>query len=158
MKKFLSVVLSIAVVVAIIGGIALYVVNTPEFALVKVCLDVEKNGFDAVLPHLTDSAYKKVDPVLKIANSDFMQSILSFVSDEDYATVLIEKAKEIKWDLGEFMKSSEKASVTVGFNCNEEIIGTIDLELVKVDGEWKISDFKNLKITEFSMNKKESAD
>ena len=48
-----------AVVLAIVGGVALYAIGTPEFALVKLGLDVKNKGFDAVLPHLTDNAYNK---------------------------------------------------------------------------------------------------
>lgn len=152
MKKVLISVLCIVIVLAILaGGGILYVINTPEYALAKICADVKETGFDAVLSNLTDEAYKKVEPVLKIANNNIVQSILSFISDDDYASILIDKASEVEWVVGDVLKNSNKASVTIGFNYDAKIVGSIDIELVKTDGSWKINDLYNLNIDELAL-------
>lgn len=129
----------------------MYFINTPEYALARICTDIKEIGFDAVLPHLTDEAYEKVEPVLKIANNSIVQSIISFISDKDYASILIDKASEVEWTVGDVLKNNKKTSVTIGFNYDEKIVGSIDLELVKTDGEWKINDLFNLEIDELSL-------
>lgn len=153
MKKGLISVLCVVIALVLIAGCGvLYFINTPEYALAKICTDIKEIGFDAVLPNLTDEAYKKVEPVIKIVNNNIVQSILSFISDNDYASVLIDKASEVEWSVGDILKNNKKASVTIAFNYDDKIIGSIDLELKKIDGKWKINDLYNLNIEELSLH------
>ncbi len=151
MKKVLISVLCVVIALILIAGCGvLYVINTPEYALKKICADIRGTGFDAVMPNLTDEAYKKVEPIIKIVNNNIVKSILSLISDNDYASVLIEKAREVEWTVGDVLKNNKKASVTIGFNYNEQITGSIDLELLKIDGNWKINNLYNLNIEKIS--------
>lgn len=151
MKKTLIIICSTILILAVIvGGGMLYVINTPEYALAKLCDEVRDMGFDAVLPKLTDEACEKVAPVLKIINNNVVQSILAFLSDDDYSRILVEKASEIEWSVGDILKNNKKASVTIGFNYVDKIVGSIDLELLKIDGDWKINDLYNLDVDKIS--------
>lgn len=147
MKKGLVIALCFALSLALlIGGAVLYIVNTPEYALAQIVKEVREIGIDAVIPNLTDNANKKISPILSIAKNNFVQSILSFLSDEDYASMLIDKAQEIDWSVGDIIKNNKKASVTIRFNYDEKIQGSIDLELLKIDGKWQINDLYNLNL------------
>ena len=84
--------------------------------MAKICTEIKEIGFDAVLPNLTDEAHKKVEPIIKIVNNNIVQSIFSLISDNDYASVLVDKASEVEWSVGDVLKNNKKASVTIGFN------------------------------------------
>lgn len=151
MKKGLIIILCILLALALIGGgVVWYITNLPEYALIKMCEEVKISGFSAVEAHLTEDANKKIDPIRKITSNTIVSSILSFLSSEnDYASILIEKAKEIEWTVGDILKNQRKASVTIGFNYDDKMIGKIDLELLKIEGEWKINDLYNLNVEKF---------
>ena len=149
-KIIISVICVIVAIALIFGAGVLYVVNTPEYALKEMVSGMEEAGIDAILPKLTNEAYEKVEPVINIAENSVVQSIISLVSDSDYASILIEKAKDVKWTVGDVLKNNRKASVTVQFNYDEKIAGSIDLELVKEENGWKINDLYNLEIDKLS--------
>ena len=151
MRKIIISVVCVIVAIALISGAGvLYVVNTPEYALKEMVSGIEECGIDALLPNLTDDAYKKIEPIISIAENSVIQSIISLISDSDYASVLIEKAKDVKWTVGDVLKNNKKASVTIQFNYDEKITGSIDLELVKEEKDWKINDLYNLEIEKLS--------
>ena len=147
MKKILIITMCIVVAIVLVAGCCvLYVVNTPEYALAKICEQAKESGFDAVLPNLTEEAYEKVEPIIVIAKNDIVQSIIAYFSDSDIASVLIDKTRDIEWSVGDVLKNQEKASVTISFSYEDKISGSIDLELLKKDGEWKINDLYNLDV------------
>ena len=150
MKKAVTVaVCSFIVIVIILGSIICYVANSPEYALAMICAEMKESGFDAVLPHLTDAAYGKVEPIIRISNNRLVQSVMSLFSANEYASVLIDKASNINWSIGDVLKNHRKASVTIEFNYNDTIIGAIDIELLKIDSNWRINDLYNLTFEKF---------
>lgn len=117
--------------------------NSPEYALFKMCKEINNVGFKAVETSMTQEAYSKLEPIQKITSNDYVNSILAFFSQENYEEVLIEKAKEVEWSVEEVTKNYKKATATIGFNYKDKIVGSVDLELLKIDNEWKINDLYN---------------
>ena len=152
LKKTAITILCIFLAIVIIaGGGLVYFINTPEYALLKICSDMKEIGFDAVLNNLTSKAYEKIEPIVRIVDNGMVKTLLSLISDKDYASILIQKASEVEWSVGDILKNNRKANVTVGFNYEDMIIGTIDIELLKEDGEWKINNLHNLQIDKISL-------
>lgn len=151
MKKVIIIILCVFIALLLIGGgVILYIINTPEYALMTMCEEVKISGFTAIETNLTPEANDKIEPIRKLAANKIVTSLLSlFSSEEDYAGIMIEKASEIEWTIGDILKNQHKASVTIGFNYDDKMIGTIDLELLKTEGEWKINDLYNLNIEKF---------
>lgn len=59
MKKGLIIICSIILLLAAIsGGLGLYIVNTPEYALKTIIEDVNTSGIEGLEPHLTAKAKK----------------------------------------------------------------------------------------------------
>lgn len=156
MKKALRIIIPIVLVLALlIGGFLIYFIHTPEFALLKTMYDVKKHGLDGLEKHLTENGAKIVSPIKKVANimdNAWVDKILSLFtsSDTDYMSLLVEKASEVKWSLEDIVKSKGTATVVIGFNYHDKITGTVDLGMLKVDGDWKIDNLSNFKLKKFS--------
>lgn len=130
----------------LLAAVVFLILDSPEYALFRMVLQVQEEGFEAIIPCLTHDAYQKISPLLKVSENKIVQSILVLLPTEEYAGTLIEKAKEVEWTVGEFAKNRERATVTIGFNYQSSIIGSVDLELRRVSRNWMIHDLSNLKI------------
>lgn len=139
MKKtiliFCSVVLLLAVVV---GGLSLYIVNTPEYALKNIIEDVNDSGMEGLIPHLTGKAKDTLNTVSSVAESDLFNTIMGFINQNDYIGVLKSEIQEIHWGVDDVLKSRENAAVILSFNYKDKLIGTIEISMIREEGEWKI--------------------
>ena len=147
MKKTLLITISIvSLISSIIIGIGIYVTNTPEYALKEIIDDVKVSGLDGLYPHLTGEAREKMDAVSSIAENDIFNSIIGFVGQGEYVRVLKSEIQEVQWNVSDVLKSKENAAVILLFNYEDKLIGTIELEMFKENGEWKID---GLELPEF---------
>lgn len=151
MKKIIITVGIILVLALMLGSVVTYIINSPEYALAMIVKDVKNGGFDALEKHLTDDANKKIEPIRKIKNNFVIGAIISLLDKDDYASVLIDKAKEVNWSVGDVIKNNQRASVAIKFDYPDKFSGSVDLELIKTDGKWKINDLNNLEIDDFSL-------
>ena len=146
MKKIAAILAIVFVMITVTISVFLYIRSTPEYALVKIVEQVKKDGFEAVENNLTDEAYSKIEPIISISKNNIINSIVSLFTDDNYTNILVEKAKDIKWSVGDIIKNQRKASVTIGFDYDGKLQGTIDLELLKINKKWKINNLYNLQI------------
>ena len=65
-------------------------------------------------------------------------TIVGFISQSEYVSVLKSEIQEIQWEVDDVLKSKDNASVILSFNYDDKLVGTIELSMVREDGEWKI--------------------
>ncbi len=143
------VIISIVSIIAVLGGI--YFVNTPEYALMKMIDDIEKDGLNGLNPYLTGDAEKAVNAITEISENKLVNSIIEVFDRENKVSILKEKIQETHWEVDDILKSNDKATVIVAFNYNDEMVGTIKLNLIRNDG-WKIDSLDFPKFDEINFN------
>ena len=151
MKRIVIVFGIILTVAMVVIGALFYIKSTPEYALAKIVEQVREDGFEAVENNLTEETYAKIEPIISISKSNIVNSIVSLFTDDNYTNILVEKAKEINWTVGDIIKNQRKASVTIGFDYDGKLQGTIDLELLKINKKWKINNLYNLQIDKIDL-------
>jgi len=139
MKKAFLIAISIVALIAVtIIGIGVYVTNTPEYALKEMIDDVNASGMDGLYPHLTGEARAIIDAVSSVTENSIFNTIVGFISQSEYVGVLKSEIQEIQWEVDDVLKSKDNASVILSFNYDDKLVGTIELSMVREDGEWKI--------------------
>lgn len=140
MKKTLLITISFVVLIATtIISIGVYITNTPEYALKKMLDDVEASGMDGLYPHLTSEARATIDAVSSVVDNNIFNTVVSFISQNEYMRVLKSEIREIQWSVSDVLKSKGNASVILSFNYDDKLVGTIELSMIREDGEWKIN-------------------
>lgn len=139
MKKAIVIISSITLLLAVIaGGIGMYIVNTPEYALKTMIDDVNTSGMAGLEPHLTGNAKETLDTVSSITSSDLFNTLMGFINQNDYVSVLKSEIQEVQWEMDDVLKSNENAAVILSFNYEDKLIGTIEISMIKESGDWKI--------------------
>ena len=139
MKKAFLITISIVALIAItIIGMGVYVTNTPEYALKEMVDDVNASGMDGLYPHLTGEARATIDAVSSVTENSFFNTIVGFISQSEYVGVLKSEIQEIQWEVDDVLKSKENAAVVLSFNQEDKLIGTIEISMIREEGEWKI--------------------
>ena len=67
----------------------------------------------------------------------------------------MQELSKVEWSLGDILKSSDKASVSLDFNYEDTLTGTVTLTLVQEEKEWKIND---ISFSDISYSKTSSSD
>lgn len=140
MKKSVVVLVVILLLVAVAAGVFFVkFTHSPEYALKKTLSDFKENGYSGLRPHLSADVADGLDTIVSLGENKLIGGILSAVAGSDYAQELLNEASKIDWKLGEVLRGNEKASVTVSFSYEDRFSGSVDLEMTKEDGKWKIS-------------------
>lgn len=140
MKKARYVIVPISILlIGVFVFFGISILNSPEYALMQIADDIQENGIEGITPHLTDDAKKTVSTIISVTDNKFINSIFQFTQNEDFTDVLISNLKEIEWSLCEVLKSKEKADVVLEFNYNDKLSGTIEIKMIRENGDWKIS-------------------
>lgn len=143
MKKTILITISVVVLIStMIVGSGFYVTSTPEYALKEMIDDVHDSGMDGLYPYLTGKARTTIDTISSVADNNIFNTILSFISQSEYVNVLKSEIQEIQWSVSDVLKSKENASVILSFNYDDKLVGTIELSMVREDGEWKIDELE----------------
>lgn len=151
MKKVIVISASIVFLLAVFaGGIGIYIVNTPECALKNMIDDVNTSGMEGLGPHLTDNAKATLDTVSSLTSSDLFNTIMGIINQNDYVSVLESKIQEIQWEVDDILKSNENAVVILSFNYEDKLIGTIEISMIREDGDWKIDSIEFPEFTEIN--------
>lgn len=140
MKKARYVIVAISILlIGIFVFFGISILNSPEYALMQIADDIEENGIEGIMPHLTDDAKKTVSTIISITENELINSIFSLTQNDDFTNILKSNLKDIEWSLEEVLKNKEKADVVLGVNYNDKISGTIEIKMVRENGDWKIS-------------------
>ena len=151
MKKAIIIISSIVLLIAVIAGsIGMYIVNTPEYALKTMIDDVNTSGMAGLEPHLTGNAKETLDTVSSITSSDLFNTLMGFINQNDYVSVLKSEIQEVQWKVDDILKSNENAAVILSFNYEDKLIGTIEISMIRDVGEWKIDGIEFPEFTEVS--------
>ncbi len=149
MKKAILIISSVLLLLAlVVGGFGFYIVSTPEYALKSIIEDVNDSGMEGLTPHLTGKAKETLDAISSVTESGLFNTIIGFINQNDYIGVLKSEIQEIQWEIDDVLKSKENAAVILSFNYEDKLIGTIEISMIRVDGEWKIDGIKFPKFTE----------
>ena len=138
-KKIWIIIAVIALIAACAGGYWFYKTHTPEYMLAKTILDVKESGIDGLKPHLTDNALKLVESAEdKLEEAGEGSGLITGLIKKKAVKTIKSKASEIEWSVDELLKGKDRTEVVIRFNYKDKVAGTINLILLKVDGEWKI--------------------
>lgn len=139
MKKFLTITISIVVIVAIVaGGYFLYKTTTPEYALAITIKDVNTTGMSGLKKHLTSSAIEKVEAIENWTDKSSVSGLLSAITQDSAVSFLKSKMSEVDWTVEDIRKGKGRTDVVIGFDYKGSIIGTIEITMMKENGDWKI--------------------
>ena len=152
MKKVLIIILAIVIIAGLaVGGAFFYITSTPEYALVQTIKDVKAEGMDGLKEHLTPGAIRKIEAVEDLASAEGVTGVLSGMVQRSAVDFLKSKMNEVEWTVEDVMKGSDTANVTMGFDYNDSIVGTIAITMLKDGREWKIDGLEFPKIDKFSL-------
>lgn len=139
MKKTVLILCSVVLFLAVVvGGFCLYAVSTPEYALKSMIEDLSDSGMEGLEPHLTGRAKETLDAVSSVAESDLFSTIMGFLNQNNYTSVLKSEIQEIQWAVDDVLKSKENAAVILSFNYEDKLTGTIEISMIREGGEWKV--------------------
>ncbi len=138
MKKGIVITVAVVLLAAlIIGGIA--VAGSPEVALLNIAKDVKESGVDGLLPHLTDGAEKTISSIVAVSENKIVGMLMSLLGDSDYTGVLKNNLKDVEWEINDILKGKDKAEVVLDFDYEGKLCGTVEINMIRKDGEWRIS-------------------
>lgn len=128
----------------VVTAFGIFFVGTPEYALWRMASDVKEDGLNGLRPYLTENAEKTLDSITAISQNKVVKILAGLLmlygklSDTDYAGILKSEIKSVKWSLKDVEKDKTQASVTLGFDYEQKLVGTVSLTMAKIQGDWKI--------------------
>ena len=143
MKKVLVIVLSVILILGLAaGGLLYYYTTTPEYALKKMAEDVETSGIEGLKSHLSQNMLEKVEKVQYWTDNPTITGILALFTEKDIADFFMAEIAKIDWKVDEVMRGKTRTDVVLHFDYYGSLSGTIEVIMVKEDGEWKIDGAK----------------
>lgn len=125
--------------IGMVIGVAIF--KSPEYTLAQIKKDIEEYGLDGLEPYLVEDAKKTWDSVEEISDNTILSSLFAFLEIKDYISLIKTEIHEVEWTAGDFLKSSDKCSVSIGFNYKDKLVGKTTVTMSKIDGSWYISHF-----------------
>ena len=139
MKKVLAVVAVLVILIAIGCGIFyIKTINSPEYAIKEMLSDFKADGYEGLKKHLTADITEKMDEIVSLSKNNIIGSIFKAVAGSDYAKQFSDESSKIKWELGDVLRDHKKARVTLLFSYEDYFSGSLDINMVIENGEWKI--------------------
>ena len=71
---------------------------------------------------------------------------------DDAIGVLLGKLSECEWTIIDVMKGSQTSKVVLGFDYEDQIVGTIELTMIKEDKRWLIDSLSKPEFSKFSLS------
>lgn len=140
MKKALGVLVAIMLIgVIACGGAFAIINNSPQYALKIMIDEVTEFGLEGLMPHLTGEARDVIDSVAQVSDNTILNTIMDTLNIDNYVGTLKSKISEIDWSIGNILRNKERANVYLNFNYDNKLVGEIELDMIREDGEWKIS-------------------
>ena len=90
MKKIYLIITIIIVVLALLVGafFGVRVLNSPEYALRQISVDVKESGIDGLMPHLTEDTREKIAKIKDITDNKLVSTVLKLLDKTDFVGVL----------------------------------------------------------------------
>lgn len=127
---------------AILAGIALPLfLASPEYALIRIALDIKASGVDGVREHMTDKARMLFDTAVAVSEQEYVAAVIDLFNKDDYMRVMKAHLPDLEWKPDRIRKDGTKTHVILSFVYKDDYEGKADIILVKEDGEWKIGEF-----------------
>lgn len=147
MRSFLPrgkarIIIPIVLVLAILLGVGVILfLGSPEYALIRVALDIDRSGIAGVRPHLTGEALRDFDAIEAITEDELVSAIIALFGQDDYMRLIKAHLPDMTWSLEGITKGEGTAEVLIAFEYRESFDGVLALTVSKPEGEWKISAF-----------------
>lgn len=110
---------------------------SPEYALNETYADIKDDGIVGLKKHLTANALKAIESVESVAD------LSSLVIGSNPTNLLIGKMAEFEYEVIDVLKGKETAHCVVGFSYEDSVKGTIEINMIKEEKEWRIDSLKN---------------
>ena len=111
---------------------------SPEYALNNAFDDMRVDGVDGLKKHLTANALKVVNGFQSLSGRPEVSLFTTALLGGDAVNLLLDRLSECDWTIKEVMKGSETSKAVVGFDYHDMMVGTIEMNMIKEDGIWKI--------------------
>ena len=111
---------------------------SPEYALNNAFDDMRADGVDGLKKHLTANALKVVNGFQSLSGRPEVSLFTTALLGGDAVNLLLDRLSECDWTIKEVMKGSETSKAVVGFDYHDRMVGTIEMNMIKEDGIWKI--------------------
>lgn len=121
---------------------------SPEYVVEHAIEDMRTSGLEGLKPYLTDNAEKNVEMLISVSNG------VSLLTGSNKVSILFNRLADCEWTVDEILKGSESAKAILGFairSGEDEIVGTLQLTLIKEDKEWRIDGVDMPQFTKFTV-------
>ena len=119
---------------------------SPEYALNEAYADVKEEGLRGLKKHLTSKALKTIERV------ELIGDLSTLAMTENPTNLLISKMGEFEYVVIDMLKGKESARCVIGFSYRDSVEGSIEIELVKEEKEWRIDGLKNPHFDKLSLS------
>ena len=145
-KNRWKVVVTVLLLLAVVGTAAVFAVRgSPEYALWTMAKDVRADGFEGLKPHLTGDALElaeKLDGISQGKDSKVMDALFSVLDLDGIVQTLKDELTQIRWSLDDVERSAHTAEFSLDFNYDNKLTGEVELDMIRENGVWKISDIE----------------
>ena len=143
MKKVWIILAAVLLVVAVAGGIFWFKFTaSPEYALMQIGKDIEKQGIEGLYTHLTAEGQQMFDNIGKVTDNQIVGALVGLLGLEDDIAIFKENLDNMKWEVEDIMKGENNTRVILDFEYNEEVEGSVEISMIKQEKEWKIDGFE----------------
>lgn len=148
MKKIAVIVAGIVVFVLLAGGCFLLygIFHSPEYALKQTIEDVNESGLEGLQSHLTGNASEIIGGVSAVADNNLLSYVYSLADLDEYAAILMSEMSEVEWSVEDIMKGKKNAEAMISFRYKDYFSGSLSIDMVWEDGEWKIDNLSDLSV------------
>ena len=136
MKKIVA---CLFVAVIVLGGIAAFVLNTPDFMLFSMVQDVRQEGLMAAAPYLTGNLQSLFQTAVGLSRQPWMMELLGGDSAQVLVSMLNAEGA-ITWKMEDMRRGSTTASCLISAETSD-FAAQIGLEMIREEGKWLISGF-----------------
>ena len=119
---------------------------SPEYALNEAYADIKEEGMPGLKKHLTSKALKTIERV------EMVGDISTLVMTENPTSLLVSKMGEFEYTVIDMLKGKESARCVIGFSYRDNVQGTIEIEMIKEEKEWRIDGLKNPHFDKMSLS------
>lgn len=146
MKKKALIAAIIFLLLVVVSGAVISIRNSPEYALLVMVKEVETSGVEGLKPYLTGEVLESVEYIDTLSENKVIGAISSILNAEYYMDLLKTELTQVRWELNDIQKSSGQAQISLSFNYEEKLTGTVDFTMVRENRAWKISEISLLEL------------
>ena len=140
-KKRIIIIVSVVLALALVAGGIICYFNSPVYALLQIRKDLERDGMDGLRSHFTDDALEFYDGLMNASDKWVVRQLLRRVGIDGFVDAFRDHSQDMEWEFESLLMGSSRTDVYVSFKYNEDIKGTLEMRLIKEDGQWKIDGF-----------------